>query len=994
MRSVLARSTLIWLVIAGHAFAREPAKRRHELPTAREATKLARAKLARARAGATPDTAAVPSLTYYGGPILRSPEIWVVFWGPVVDEDATLNHYDHILQAPMFDMLAEYDTQSPAQTIGHGTFGGVVYDTDAPTPSSLFLDDTAIQMELARLIDKGRLPDNAPGNRLFQIYFPPGVAIGSGSCLQFCAYHTSFTLGTQEIYYSVLPDYSEPNVIGGDCSGMGCGAEPTGLENLMSAAAHELTEAITDPDVGSAVADGPPLAWSDPVNGEIGDICYFIEDGTNGNFVVQNEWSNQLNACVDHVPADTISLEVSPAQALDVVPGSSATFTVTIESTAGSPISAKLDVPSPFIFLPPGVTVSFDPTTITGSGTSTMTVEVDSTVSTGDYPFPVAATGTPGYIPYVMPELFVQAAPPAVSDLSPTSGPSNGDGNPFFQVTLFGSDLVPQSVSFGDTDGTLAGTDLLGDVLVIAPGHAPGMVDVVVTDVDGATVPAGSYTFEDSDPPRVVKVEPSAGPAAGGTYAAVTIVNAGPDATFDFGGVPADTTNTFFAGNDLDGATIMLVPVPAHAAGKVDLTVTSGDGQTGTASFTYGSSPAPEAVAITVGSGSTLGGTFAQLTGRFFQPGAHITVGGAAAAVRTISPSFIDGTGFAGFVTPPGIAPGIVDVVITNPDGQSATLKRGFIYLAPAPAASGLSPAYGSTAGGQMVTITGTSFVDTPEVLVDGKAVTVATSTATSITFSSPQHGTGPVLVVVQNPDGQRSAPAVFTYLAPAPSVTTLSATSGPKAGGQALTLTGVGFVAPVAVSFGGVTATVTTATATSLSITTPAHASGVAALVVTNPDGQTSVPLLFTFLDAAPAVTGLSAATGASDGRQQVTINGSGFEPGAAVAFGGNSAWVLNVSATAIVVLTPPHAEGTVAVVVTNPDGQSASLAGAFTFAKVVAGDAGTAGAGGSGSSGGCNVGGGGSGGALWLLGFLALAGHASPRKRSLASKRRRPAA
>jgi hypothetical protein len=64
------------------------------------------------------------------------------------------------------------------------------------------------------------------------------------------------------------------------------------------------------------------------------------------------------------------------------------------------------------------------------------------------------------------------------------------------------------------------------------------------------------------------------------------------------------------------------------------------------------------------------------------------------------------------------------------------------------------------------------------------------------------------------------------------------------------------------------------------------------------------------------------------------VTLTGHNFAPGATVRFGGAAATsVLVVSATQITTKTPPHAQGGVNVTVTNPGGQSGTLANAFTF-------------------------------------------------------------
>jgi hypothetical protein len=67
------------------------------------------------------------------------------------------------------------------------------------------------------------------------------------------------------------------------------------------------------------------------------------------------------------------------------------------------------------------------------------------------------------------------------------------------------------------------------------------------------------------------------------------------------------------------------------------------------------------------------------------------------------------------------------------------------------------------------------------------------------------------------------------------------------------------------------------------------------------------------------------------------VTISGTNFAAGATVTFGGVAATSVSVtSGAAINATTPAHAAGSVAVVVTNPGGQSGSLASGFTYAGI----------------------------------------------------------
>jgi hypothetical protein len=99
---------------------------------------------------------------------------------------------------------------------------------------------------------------------------------------------------------------------------------------------------------------------------------------------------------------------------------------------------------------------------------------------------------------------------------------------------------------------------------------------------------------------------------------------------------------------------------------------------------------------------------------------------------------------------------------------------------------------------------------------------------------------------------------------------------------------------------------------------------------------GESGPCCLFTTSSPVLSVTGVSPNNGASVGAQRVTINGTGFKDGATVTMNGVVTNTLFVHATAIAVTTAAHAEGAVDVVVTNPDGQSASLTGGYTYVFV----------------------------------------------------------
>ena len=251
--------------------------------------------------GKTPSTPAGPHLNYYGGPVISNLDLVVVYWGGNVSDVVTggiTGFYNTILPSNYLGMLTEYNVK--LQKIGLGSMRGPYTITPskcAVGPCSL--DDTDIQAEVQSQVNAGHLPSPVVSfasfnqNTMYMVYFPPQVTISLGSdksCQQFCAYHGTFAANFGTELYGVIPDFGA----GSGCD-RGCGSG-TQFQNITSVSSHEFTEAITDPDVGLAQDFAPPLAWYDPVNGEIGDICNHQHVVVLG-YTVQKEWSNAQNAC-------------------------------------------------------------------------------------------------------------------------------------------------------------------------------------------------------------------------------------------------------------------------------------------------------------------------------------------------------------------------------------------------------------------------------------------------------------------------------------------------------------------------------------------------------------------------------------------------------------------------------------------------------------------------------------------------------------------------
>ncbi|MGJ4844988.1 IPT/TIG domain-containing protein [Leifsonia sp. Le1] len=438
----------------------------------------------------------------------------------------------------------------------------------------------------------------------------------------------------------------------------------------------------------------------------------------------------------------------------------------------------------------------------------------------------------------------------------------------------------------------------------------------LVLNVANASV--GPNALAAAAAPVITGVAPTHGPEAGGT--AVTITGTG------FTGA----TGVTFGGTAGTGFTVVndttiTVTTPAHAPGATDVVVQSPNGDSAPGTFTFDAAPvAPAITSLTPTHGPEAGGTVVTITGTGFTGATGVTFGGTAGTGFTV----VNDTTIT--VTTPAHAPGATDVVVQSPNGNSAPGTFTFDAAPVAPTITSLTPTHGPEAGGTVVTITGTGFTGATGVTFGGTAGTGFTVVNdTTITVTTPAHAPGATDVVVQSPNGN-SAPGTFTFdAAPvAPTITSLTPTHGPEAGGTVVTITGTGFTGATGVTFGGTAGTgFTVVNDTTITVTTPAHAPGAADVVVQSPNGN-SAPGPFTFDAApvAPAITSLTPTHGPEAGGTVVTITGTGFTGATGVTFDGTAGTAFTVvNDTTITVTTPAHAPGAVGVVVTGAGGPSA---------------------------------------------------------------------
>jgi hypothetical protein len=295
-----------------------------------------------------------PEVPYQGGSILTAPQIvTVTFPGDTMAEELT--SFAETLGASNWwsKVTAGYCEGAGGTCIAHVRAAkSVVYPsapaksyTDSETPGS----PSTLQEWLRNAIASGNLPSPEGGsvsNTIYLMYFPASTTITLDdlpSCQLggFDGYHSSTTIGSQQVPYAVVPECP---------GGAAAGNTPpiTTLQNTTVTASHEILEATTDPDPNASNTSAigyyldftnANLGWIDiQGGGELADLCIdpFLldqDETPEGSFTVQRIWSNAqaaagLDPC-NPIPSGEVYFNASPASSYFVMDvGSSVTFEV------------------------------------------------------------------------------------------------------------------------------------------------------------------------------------------------------------------------------------------------------------------------------------------------------------------------------------------------------------------------------------------------------------------------------------------------------------------------------------------------------------------------------------------------------------------------------------------------------------------------------------------------------------------------------------------
>lgn len=226
-------------------------------------------------------TATGYGISYHGGAVMAGPvNVYLIWYGwPVVNPAVPI--VEEMLRgfsgSPYMQILTTYSTS--AVTIS--PLIGSVSSTFEPAAFGVNLTDALIYKILAASIKKRGIADP---NGVYFVLTAPAVS-EPGFCSSFCGWHSASTVSATRIKYAFVGDPSLK------CPGA-CGAvNPSpngnpGADAMALTVAHELVEAITDPEL---------TAWYDSRGYENADKCAW-KYGTTYTTPTGARWNVQIGS--------------------------------------------------------------------------------------------------------------------------------------------------------------------------------------------------------------------------------------------------------------------------------------------------------------------------------------------------------------------------------------------------------------------------------------------------------------------------------------------------------------------------------------------------------------------------------------------------------------------------------------------------------------------------------------------------------------------------
>ena len=231
---------------------------------------------------------------YHGGPVMlgttKAYFIWYGDWSGNTATSILTNFANNVGGSPYFNINTTYYDGSSTHVSNSVAYAGAA--TDSYSQGSA-LSDAGVQNVVASAIGSGSVPLDANG--VYFVLTSADVNETSGFCTQYCGWHTHATIAGTDIKYSFV---GNPDRCPSACEIQTTSPNGNaGADGMASIIAHELEEAVTDPDLN---------AWYDRRGYENADKCAWTFGTTstaaNGSlynmvlggseYMIQRNWVN------------------------------------------------------------------------------------------------------------------------------------------------------------------------------------------------------------------------------------------------------------------------------------------------------------------------------------------------------------------------------------------------------------------------------------------------------------------------------------------------------------------------------------------------------------------------------------------------------------------------------------------------------------------------------------------------------------------------------
>jgi len=248
------------------------------------------------------------NLTYHNGPVMvaATNKVYYIWYGTQWDtasQNVLTNLGQNIGGSPYFNINTTYYNGSNVHVQNSVTLGGST--TNSGTYGSR-LSDANIQSIVTDAIASGALPADANG--VYMVLTDKTVSESSGFCTQYCGWHTHATIAGTDIKYAFIGNAET------QCPSS-CGAtspspnNTPGADGAASVLAHELEEAVTDPDLNAwyANSDGSEnadkCAWNFGTTSLASNGAKYNQTFGTMKYLIQQNWViDTTQRCLQHWP--------------------------------------------------------------------------------------------------------------------------------------------------------------------------------------------------------------------------------------------------------------------------------------------------------------------------------------------------------------------------------------------------------------------------------------------------------------------------------------------------------------------------------------------------------------------------------------------------------------------------------------------------------------------------------------------------------------------